>query len=87
LEYFSRFGILYQEKSGNPDAGYQGDQIGRMLAYCVNAFFWAVFENCITSQNNRATSFRGKSCVLILTKKRVGLRFGQFFRGLVWSPC
>jgi hypothetical protein len=29
LVYFSRFGRLHQEKSGNP--GTQGDQIGRIL--------------------------------------------------------
>jgi hypothetical protein len=37
LVYFSRFGMLYQEKSGNPDYDCscydQGDQIGRIFAH------------------------------------------------------
>jgi hypothetical protein len=31
--------------------------------------------------------FHGKSYALIVTKKRVGLRFRRFFHKLIWSPC
>jgi hypothetical protein len=41
LLYFSRFGILYEKKSGNPD----GDQIGRILAYWVIILLGQVFKN------------------------------------------
>jgi hypothetical protein len=42
LVHFPRFGILYQEKSGNPVQ--QGDQIGRIFAHWPIVNFGQLFE-------------------------------------------
>jgi hypothetical protein len=55
----------------------QGDQVGRLLLRSL----WENFRSRIM--------FAGAlshGCALILTKKWVGLHFGQYFRKLIWSP-
>jgi hypothetical protein len=56
----------------------QGDQIGRIFAYWTTVCF-GHFDDNKRSSNCWATFFHGKSYVLILTKKLIGLHFGRFF--------
>jgi hypothetical protein len=39
LVYFFHFGMMYQEKSGNPSLD-QGDQFGRIFRLLDNRFLW-----------------------------------------------
>jgi hypothetical protein len=55
--------------------------IGRL--FTLGSFF----EKYKSGPNFGAAFFNGRSCVLILTKKWIGLHFGQFFNKHIWSPC
>jgi hypothetical protein len=57
--------------------GRQGDRMVRTFAYWVTVYYFGqLFANDRNSPDYWAIHFRGKSCVLILTKKRFGLHFG-----------
>jgi hypothetical protein len=51
-----------------------------------DCLLWAVFLNYRSSTNFRAT-FSTYGYALILTKKWVGLHFGELFHETIWSPC
>jgi hypothetical protein len=93
---FPHFGILYKEKSGNPDSDATfgkpkpvnsrgqklGDQIGRIFASRAKLLHWTVFvENYGSSQKHFCDLFPRKMCVNF--EKSVGLHFGRFFHNLI----
>jgi hypothetical protein len=64
----------------------QGDKIGQIFAYwAMYCFLWEVFEIYKISRNCWISHFRGKSSLLILTKKLLGYIFVDFLQ-LVLSP-
>jgi hypothetical protein len=69
------FGIMYQEKSGNPG---QGDQIRRIFAKLVIAFFGAVPCKLLKYPIN-LSHYSMDKCKHDFRQKWVGLQFGWFF--------
>jgi hypothetical protein len=63
----------------------QGEQIGRIFAYWVLAYFGQFRENYGNSPNLCATLFYGKSGAQVLTKNALGYILGDFFHQLIWS--
>jgi hypothetical protein len=63
----------------------QGDQIGPIFAHWAIVFSGRFLK--ITNEKSPGLLFFDwTSYVLFLTKRRVGLNFGRFFRKLIWSP-
>jgi hypothetical protein len=60
----------------------QGNQIGPSIAYRTTLSFGQFLFNYRSSQIFGCTFFHGKGCLLILTKKQVGLHFGR-----LWSQA
>jgi hypothetical protein len=87
---FSFFGIMHQEKSGNPARKRrgltsvtksllrQGDQIGRSFAKWVIVYFGQLLENYGRIPHFGATLFHGYVYSLIFTKYGLDYIFGDF---------
>jgi hypothetical protein len=84
-----RIHLQFNEPSQNPSRGQF--QTGRPdwanLRRLGYRLFWGqFFENFRRSPTFWSANFHGKKYVLLLTKKWVGLHFGQCFHKLIWSP-
>jgi hypothetical protein len=68
----------------NGGGGKQGDQIGRIFAYCTIGYLRYFFENYRSSANFWPNCFHGIFC------KNLGNNgsgyLGDFFHKLIWSP-
>jgi hypothetical protein len=64
-----------------------GDQIGRIFAHWAIIYFGQWFEKLQKENIFWAAFSHGTSYVFILSKKRVGLHFGDFFKNSSGHPA